>query len=320
MIQLSSHTILILYADTTTEPMETEQIRNRIFRACIAAGETDSWIADDLSLAVEFALLSKEQRMIRAEELDQLILATLEDAGYSSVATEFQRIARSAPPEFLPVSEESVQLVLNHNLALEPAKFERVSSRVLKSLELLGMESASRGLILELARQFRDTDFSAPALSVPDNSQNRELYSVVLRQEDLETKCSEAVQSLLRSKTLRISHVSRLFSVLRIELSLTAFSELHGLEKPVTELSFWSTSYSLIRAINELCRLADEICLEYGETGCSPLPLSLTVRDAVSFAQNYMNCPEKNALDCVNGLLVAFTASLERQPFKVLLK
>lgn len=320
MIQLSSNTILILHPDTTTEPLDTEDIKKRIFQACVAAGENDSWIADDLSLAVEFSLLTKEERMIRVEDLNSLICSILEDSGFPAVAVEFKRVTKSAPPNFLAVNEESVRIVLNHNLALEPARLERVISRVLKSLELLGMEQASRGLIQELGRQFRDSDFTASVPRPPEPGEPVKNSSVVLRKEDLAARVSEQTASYLRSGVLRLSHVSRLFSVLRLELSLTAFSELNGLEKPVTELAFWSISSQLAFAIDELCRIADSVCLEQGEAGCTPLPLSLSVRDAASFARNYMNTPEKNAIECARGLLGAFTASLNRQPFKVLLK
>ena len=318
MIQLSSSTILILHPDTTTEPLDTEEIRSRIFRACLSAGEMDSWIADDLSLAVEFSLLSEEQRMIRAEELNQLICTTLEDSGFPSVALEFKRAIKSAPPDFLSVAEDSVRLVLNGNLALDQVKMERIVSRVLKSLELLGMEHASRNLILELGRQFRDTDF-IPLPPVPAGEPEKDA-SIVLKKEDLEKYVSPETASLLRSRVLRISHISRLFSVLRMELSLTAFSGLCGLEKPVTELSFWSVSSRLTSAIDEICRAADSICSEQGEDGCTPLPLSLTVCDAASFAGIYMNASEKYALDCARGLLGALTSSLSRQPFKVQLQ
>lgn len=319
MIQLSNSTILILHSDTTTEPLDPEEIRSRIFRACAAAGEMDSWIADDLSLAVEFSLLSKEQRMIRAEELDQLILTTLEDSGFPAVAVEFKRAAKSAPPDFLTVTEESVRLVLTQNLALESSRIDKIVLRVRKSLELLGMELVSRNLILELGRQFRDTDFTASRPPIPMHEPDEDA-SIVLKKEDLEKAVSAETASLLRAHVLSVSHVSRLFSVLRLELSLTAFSELNGLERPVTELSFWSVSSRLSKAIDELCRIADSICLERGEKDCTPLPLSLTVRDAASFAGNYMNVQKKSALDCARGLLGAFTASLERQPFKVQLQ
>lgn len=319
MIQLSSSTILILHSDTTTEPLDPEELRSRIFRACVSAGEMDSWIADDLALAVEFSLLTKEQRMIRADELDQLILSTLEDAGYPSVAVEFKRVSKAAPPDFLSATEESVRFVLNQNLALEPARIERLISRVLKALELLGMEYASRNLILELGRQFRDTDYSGMGQKITRKEPEKD-DSIVLKKEELEQKVSPETASLLRSKVLQISHVSRLFSVLRLELSLTAFSELNGLEKPVTELAFWSVSSRLTTAIDELCRIADSICQERGEKDCTPLPLSLTVRDAASFAGIYMNAPEKSALECAKGLLGTFTASLARKPFKVQLQ
>ena len=318
MIQLSSSTIMVLHPDTTTVPLDTEEIRSRIFRACVSAGEMDSWIADDLSLAVEFSLLTKEQRMIRVEELNQLICTTLEDSGFPAVALEFKRSIKSAPPDFLAVSEASVRLVLNGNLALDQVKMERIVPRILKSLELLGIENVSRNLILELGRQFRDTDFiSLPPAPTGEPETDD---SIVLRKEDLEKNVSPETAALLRSRVLRLSHVSRLFSVLRLEISLTAFSELNGLEKPVTELSFWSISSQLTGAIDEICRAADAVCSELGEEGCTPLPLSLTVCDAASFAGNYMNASEKHVLDCARGLLGALTSSLSRKPFKVQLQ
>ncbi len=319
MIQLSNSTILILHPDTTTEALDTEEIKSRIYRACIAAGETDSWIADDLSLAVEFALLTKEQRMIRGEELNQLILSTLEDAGYPAVAVEYKRVATAAPPDFLPVTEQSVQQVLSRNLAMDTSQNTQIVSKVLKSLNILGMEHVSRGLILELGRQFRDTDFVIPVQDIVPEEPPKDSF-ILLPQDVLRRSVSKQTRSFLKSGILQVSHISRLFSVLRIDLSLIAFSELQGLTKPVTELSFWSVCGSLAAAIDELCRVADSVCKEHGESGAIPLPLSLTVHDAAQFAETCMNVTEKNELDCVRSLLGTFTASLRRQPFKVRLQ
>lgn len=320
MIQLSSNVILVLHDDATTEPLDTEEIQTRIIRACIAAGETDSWIAGDLALAVEYSLLSSEQRMIRARELDHLILSTLEDAGYPAVAAEFRRIARSAPPDFLPANGDSVRLVLKNHLVMEPERSERVVSKTEHALELLGMEQVSRGLILELARQFRDSDVSAGSPPVPEvRPPSNGNGAIILRKDIFMERAGGTTGSFLRSKVLRVFHVSRLFSVLRVELSLSGFSELLGLEKPVTELAFWSVSSGLAGSIGELCRIADSACLELGEH-CTPLPLSLSVRDAVPFAQMYMNCPKESAVECIRGLMGAFISSLERQPFKVQLQ
>lgn len=317
MIQLSSNTILILYPDSSTEPLDTAEIRNRILRACISAGETNSWIAGELALAVEFSLLSSEQRMIRSEDLDRMILSSLEDAGFPAVAVEFKRIVRSAPPDFLPASEDSVLMIVQNNLAMEPDRMKRVVSRVLRSLDLLGMKLVSRGLILELSRQFRDTDLAIHMAPPAETVSPADGVAVLLRQEELEKMISGKTGTFLRSKVLQIPHISRLFSALRIDLSLTAFAELNGLMKPVTELAFWSISSELTLAVDEICRIADEICRKRGEEECTPLPLSLTVRDGKYFAGTYMNCPAEYASDCAGGLIGAFISSLSRQPFKV---
>ena len=162
-------------------------------------------------------------------------------------------------------------------------------------------------------------DFTAP---VPPQTEEepRKTASIIIRKEELEEFAAKETSHFLRSKVLQVSHISRLFSVLRTDLSLTAFAELNGLSKPVTELSFWSAAAPLLSAIDDLCRTADSFAAERGEEGTVPLPLSITIRDAVSFARNYMNTTEKNAEDCIRGLMGTFVVSLERQPFKVELK
>lgn len=319
MIQLSNSTILVLHPDASTEPLDTEEVKRRIFRACLAAGENESWIAEDLSLAVEFSLLTKKDRRIRAEELNQLILSTLEAAGYPSVAVEYKRATTAVPVDFLPVSELAVRQVLSRNLAMDETQKDRIVTRVLKSLELIGLEHVSGGLILELGRQFRDTDIVVPERKIAWEEQPKDSF-ILLPQDVLERSVSRRTTEFLRSGVLQVSHISRLFSVLRIDLSLTKFSEMHGLEKPVTELAFWSVCGELAESVDGLCRAADSVCLKNGEPGCTPLPLLLTVLDASLFAGNYMNVTEKSEMDCIRTLLGTFTGSLRRQPFKVQLQ
>ena len=93
MIQLSNTSIMIFRADGSTVPFDVEEIQTRIIRACIAAGETESWIAGDLSLSIEFALLSTKNRTIKESDLENMIIRALEESGYPHVAADFKRSA-----------------------------------------------------------------------------------------------------------------------------------------------------------------------------------------------------------------------------------
>lgn len=318
MIQLSNTAIMIVRPDSSSIPFDVEEIQTRIIRACIAAGETESWIAGDISLSVEFALLSTKSRIIRESDLDSLIIRALEDSGYPHVAADFKRSAAPAVPSDLPVNAKSIQNAVAANLSLAGERLETIVAEVETALRSIGFERCSPRLMLELARQFRDRETSAvPPIPLKTHPLQPGGEVLLLRQSDFRELGSLNLKDLLSGGTLRIHGISRLFPALRIDISFPCFADAMELSKPVSELALLSSWDRLLSGIDEICEKADHFCRTEKLPVTLPLPLCLNFRDALDFAVNYMNCPQATSTECIRGVLGDFTNALVRKPFKI---
>ena len=318
MIQLSNTSIMIFRADGSSVPFDVEEIQTRIIRACIAAGETESWIAGDLSLSVEFALLSTHSRTIRESDLDSMIVRALEDSGYPHVAADYKRSTSTGAVADVPVNEKTVHAALEPVLSLSGEKLEQIVNKVVQALLGIGFEACSPRLIVELARHYRDSDSeSTPVLSLCPHPLKPGDDVMLLRPSDFHTLASVNLKDLLTGESLRVHGVSRLFAALKVDISLTRFADAMELSKPVSELALLSSWSRLLSAIDELCEKADHFCRSEELPATLPLPLCLNFRDALDFAVNYMNCPQATATECILGVLGDFTNALARKPFKV---
>ncbi len=318
MIQLSNTSIMIFRADGSSVPFDVEEIQTRIIRACIAAGETESWIAGDLSLSVEFALLSTHSRTIRESDLDSMIVRALEDSGYPHVAADYKRSTSTGAVADVPVNEKTVHAALEPVLSLSGEKLEQIVGKVVQALLGIGFEACSPRLMVELARHYRDSDSeSTPVLSLCPHPLKPGDDVMLLRPSDFHTLASVNLKDLLTGESLRVHGVSRLFAALKVDVSLTRFADAMELSKPVSELALQSTWGRLVQGVDEICEKAERFCRQENDPPALPLPLCLSFRDAETFAVSYMDCPNAVTEGCIHGFVTDFTACLKQKPFKI---
>jgi len=318
MIQLSNTAIMIVRADASCIPFDAEEMQTRIIRACIASGETASWIAGDISLSVEFALLSTKTRSIRESDLDDLVIRALEDSGYPHVAADFKRSPASVLVSDLPVNAKAIRSALEANLSLPEERLMQIVEKVENSLQAIGFENCSQRLILELGRQFRDkAQSAAPHIHVETHAVKAGGDMMLLEQKDFHELGSVNLKDLFAGGCLRIHGVSRLFPALRIDVSLSGFANAMELSKPVSELALQASWGRLLAGIDEICERADHFCRAEKEPVSLPLPLCLNFRETELFAEQYMNCPKQTSAGCIRALISDFTGGLVRKPFKI---
>ena len=320
MIQISNTAIMIMKDDATRVPFESEEIQTRIIQACLSSGETSSWIAMDIALAVECALLSNRTRVIRENELDELVVRALEDSGYPHVAADFKRSASSMQTVSIPVTENEIRRVLETNLAVPEDRLNMIADHVEQALDAIGFGTVSPKLILELGREFRNSfgaDQAFPDIQIKTNPLKAGDESMLLKPRDFHDMGSVNLRDLLSGGSLRIFGVSRLFPAIRLEISFPAFADAMELSRPVSELALQSSWGRLIAGIDEVCSRADHYCSAEEIPVTLPLPLCLTFRGTVLFAEQYMNCRSSNSVDFSRSLIADFAASLSRKPFKI---
>jgi hypothetical protein len=315
MIKLRDSSIMIVGQDGRSIPFEPEDLQTRIIKACLSSGSKDVWIAQDISLSVEFAIVSQAKDgdgSIRSAELDNLVARILEETGYPEVAGKFRL---SSPKDDGLVGCGDVgglSELLSKRLLLSGDALDEVLKATSSVLGSLGSGRCSPQLVLELGRHFKETlKHDAIQLKSPE--------SVLLRQPRPDAflvesaKLAESLPKWLKT-CVAPRPLSRLFPALAIDVRLSCFAEALGLERPITEMALLAKLDALAKAIDGLCSEADRLCGEQGRGDCLPLPLWINMTDFPSFEREWLDCDSSSgaALEISSALF----SSLSRAPFK----
>ena len=92
MIKLCDTAITIINPDGTRFVFEIDELQSRIIKSCLAAGIRDVWIAEDISLSIEYALIQDEDasRVFTLADINYIVVKILEETGYPEVAEKFR--------------------------------------------------------------------------------------------------------------------------------------------------------------------------------------------------------------------------------------
>lgn len=323
MIMLKNNAALVVGLDGRSSPFEPEELQTRIIKSCLSSGNKDVWIAQDISLSVEYALSEKAeegQATVRAAELDALVAKILEETGYGDVAESFRR---AVPKEdsLMDVSSASPPLLdmLARRLSLSGKELSAVGASLEKAFKALGIGECNPQLALELARHFKDSlgegsqILAAPGIKPVAGSGQ----GVFLAQaEELLCALDGELSALASSGSLVPRPLSRLFPVLALDLRLEPFAKLNGFAKPLNELALAPRLSLLSSGVDALRAQAERLCLAAGRSDSLPLPLWARMADASRFCKEWLGCSEEGAATAASELAAAIFSPLPRPPFK----
>ena len=308
MIELSGGSVNILYSDGSSAVFDPEELRLRIGKSLSLAGFGELWIADEIVLAVEYALRCRQNgdlgSVIHASEVDSCVARVLEDSGYASASAPFYSLSRTSG-DFGKLSPEKVQEYLTEKLSLAEETAIPLAEKVNQSMALLGIRRCSPHLVLELARHFREEEArKAQPLLVPEKPAGLSKKSPVSPVSD-----SGTVWKIRRSETI--------FPSIRAEIHLGELFKNCVLTPPLTELSLTPIFLRITEQIDR-----EYLRLSSGKEG--RYPLLLTLRGFHNFAGKYL-CygeeEEKVSSGKRNGHFVEFIRSLLLvKPFKIILR
>lgn len=308
MIELSGGSVNILYSDGSSAVFDPEELRLRIGKSLSLAGFGDLWIADEIVLAVEYALRCRQNgdlgSVIHASEVDSCVARVLEDSGYASAAAPFYSLSRTSG-DFGKLSPEKVQEYLTGKLSLAEENAIPLAEKVNQAMALLGIRRCSPHLVLELARHFREEEArKAQPLRVPEN------HTVL-------PKKSPAVSVSGSDTAWKIRLSETIFPSIRAEIHLGELFKNCTLTPPLTELSLTPIFLRITEQIDrEYLHLSGEKEENY--------PLLLTLRGFQNFAGKYLcyeDGEEKVSPGKRNGHFVEFIRSLLLvKPFKIFLR
>lgn len=325
MIMLKDNAILVIGQDGRSTPFEPEDLQTRIIKSCLSSGNKDVWIAQDISLSVEYALSSKAgggTATVRAAELDALVTRILDETGYHDVAESFRV---SAPKEegLLDCSDTAMLAgMVSKRLGISGDKLESVTLSLLSALANLGVERCSPELALALARHYKDSlpdgvsKLKAPSLKSAKGKGEGEFLA---ESPEILKGLPDSIAGFVSDGVISIRPLSRLFPVLALDLRLAPLAERAGFERPVTELALAPGLGPLVAAIDAMAERADVVCSLAGRGDRLPLPLWVRMADISEFCSDWLGYGPEGVGQASRELASMVLSPLAREPFKTTL-
>ncbi|MFA6716620.1 MAG: hypothetical protein WCS27_14665 [Victivallaceae bacterium] len=313
MVKLSDDSIMLISPSGETGVFDPERLQSRIIQSFLAAGVSESYLADDISLAVEFSLRKsrRKEKIFTLSEINNSVVQILKDTGFPETAAIYMRhnaCSRvTVDPDF-----NTVRKLLRKNMAVSPELLDELCGKVVSAAQHLNIKSAAPELFIELAKHYEIEEFAAEDIEPVSldswEQDNHWLVSV----KTIEQELPVSARALIDAGALRLIGVSRMFPAIRIFFMINAFCRFHGLSGPVTEMVLIPYLFAAGKAIDSCITTAGSLAENRDE-----LPIFLTIPDMSSFAAQMLDASwpevEKNCREMVTPLC----NSLSRPLFKL---
>jgi len=287
MIKLRDSSIQILASDGTRHAFELELLQEKLISCCLAAGVTAPWIAEDIALSVEFSLREiGSSNLFTQVEIDSFVLKVLREIGYGEVADHYLD-ATSNSIGTVAVSEKFIEDAVERYLGLTGDDLKETAGKVCHACLELGMKNIFPTLLLELAKYFHYNQFKRESenIQIVDRLQSGDSVWAV-SPDELNKILQKKNSEILTEKIITVSGVSNLFPSIKINISLVSLAKLHGLQKPLTELTIMPYLQTLAEAIDDVANLTLETFIK--KECARDLPVYLRFADTAIFSSDWM--------------------------------
>ena len=299
----TEYIIYIREQDGSRTMFSAGELRDRLF-LCLG----DSQISDDITLALEYSLLNRQDRgndlVFDRGEIDAAVVRLLEETGFPDAALDY-RSGSDFEDESMPADSEQLTAFLSRHLSCSANRFEAVRDDVLSAARKIGITEASPHLYLELARYFskRIDEEDIPVLEELPKVHHERL-------ETLLQELDEPAASLVKKAVVSIECITAIFSCVRFHVSMREFSNFYDVTYPVTELLVWPAAEEVGSALEE-CRIR---LVDGGEQ----LPCTLVIHELRQFVRDAFGCSEEQAVEQLcKEIGEAFVFSMGKNLFKL---
>jgi hypothetical protein len=319
MIKLSELVVMVANHDGTVIEFEAEQFQTEIIRSFLAAENNELWVAEDIVMAVEYALLAhdSDEKIFSLTEIESIIIGILEDAGFAEVAESYRRTHRQRHITFSPERNYLLQL-LNRHAGLTGRNLEAVTDKVIVAGSKLHIDAAAPELFVELAKYYKSQllNKESPALEklvLPTSTERLRRISISI--DKIKEQLNEASVSCLNKNIIQLYSISSLFPAVRIAINMKKVAEHAALTPPVTELLLLPNFSEIANAVNDVVKVTEAVFHEYTSGG--DLPLYISVPDMAEFAEYWLEADWPECRPCCRDMMSFLEEMLERKPFKL---
>ena len=319
MIKLSELVVMVAHHDGTVMEFEAEQFQTEIIRSFLAAENSELWVAEDIVMAVEYALLAHDcdEKIFSLIEIETIITGILEDAGFAEVAECYRRGHRQRNITFSPERNYLLQLLTRH-VGLTGKTLEAVIDKVIMAGTKLQIDAAAPELFVALAKYYKSQLLTKNSptldqLALPTATQRLSRIKV----EKITEYLDNSSIYYLDNNIIKLYSISSLFPTVRIAINLTKLASNSQLTPPITELSLFDEFSNTATAINDIVNAADIVFARSGKATERELPLDIAVPDMAEFAEQWLEASWPACRPCCRDMMGLLEAMLERKPFKL---
>ena len=316
MIKLADTSIMLTNPEGITSAFDPDRLQSRIIQSFLAAGISESYLADDISLAVEFSLQKskRKEKVFTLSEINNSVVRILKDTGFPEIADIYLRnnacAQLSINPEF-----NTIKKLLQKSLGTNLDSIDNLSGKVLSAAQQLNIKNAAPELFVELAKHYETEDFASEDIEPVSLDSWEHDNRWLVKAKTLEQELSVIARSLIDAKVIRLIGVSGMFPSIRIFFMINEFCNFHDLTAPLTEMVLVPYLFSAGKAIDNCVTTTERLAAE--QAGQEDLPIFITIPDMSSFAAQMLDASwpevEKDCREMLNPLC----NSLSRPLFKL---
>lgn len=324
MIKLSENSILIINPDGSRFNFDSEELQSKIIKSCLSAGIRDLWIAEDIVIALEYALNSGSgaKKEYALSELNSLVIKILQMTGYPEVSEKFRSENASSEIEINPEKNILSELFKKH-LGLDGETLESVSSMVAADCEKLDVNKAAPLFFVELAKveikRFSITEIHEETIEIKNIAK-----STRIGKDAVMSTLSGETKDFISRGLITLHGISGLFPSLKIDFRIVKLLEGVDFALPVTELAVFPLFHGLVEPLNEIYSAANAVFRktnpEHPQLKDKPLPVYFSVQDMSEFSQRFLQSPWPQSKKASLEMLSYLEEQLDFSFFKIKLK
>ncbi len=313
MIMPSANRLRLVDSSGELRPFSSDELCLNILRSFLSAGlREESWVAEDLALAVEYTLErgNRESGIYSDSELNAMVVKVLEQTGYPEVATRFSTDSNVAVVKIQP-THETLRPILRRHLAVKPETADKLAEKTIRACGLLGFDAITPVLAVEMARALYDRIEQ----SMPEPAQTQSVRGstpYLISPEELLEALPDFSKQMVEDGSLTVYGVSRMFPSLRIKCNYEQLALELGLEPPITEMMLLPALDRVARAIDEVVMITEK------KSGNACLPLILELERPDDFAETWLDIYGESGIEALTPLTNSLIDMLEHPPFKII--
>lgn len=318
MIKLGENNFLLADADGSEIPFSASELQGELIYCFLSAGLRDSTcFAEDIALAVEYSLHEKYEfsGKVSTAELSSMVVETLENAGFFTVADWFKRRnGRQLEELHLVTAENLHKIALQQGMLFPVGSEEKILKQAAAVFGFMNVTECPISLITEMLRFFYEQEKnSAKNQKKTDKKSFKGDYLVELK--EVADSLPEFLQELLAKKIIQIHDITVYHPSIRLFLDCGKYAEFAGFEGVMTEMMWSPHAIRLARSMDS----AIESMQQMYENKCSAkkLPVYLTVNNLEGFMKKYFGAGDGNTGKLAKSIVESLSSEMFYDIYRV---